>query len=49
MAKWLTGWIPNPGVSDSIPLGGVKVDSVFHPSEVDEMSIRSSWKLSGLK
>ena len=49
MAKWLTSWILNPGVPGSIPLGGFKVDSIFHPSEVDEMSIRNSWKLSGLK
>ena len=27
--------------------GGSKVDSSFHPSEVDQMSTRVSWKLSG--
>ena len=42
-------WIPNPGVSWSKPLGGSKVDSVFHPSEVDKMSTRNFWELSGKK
>ena len=27
--------------------GGSKVDSVFHPSEVDKVSIRNFWGLSG--
>ena len=27
-------WISSPGVLCSNPLGGSKVDSVFHPSEV---------------
>ena len=31
MAQWLRGWIPNPVVPCSKPLGGSKVDSVFHP------------------
>ena len=31
------------------PLGGSKVDSAFHPSEVDKMSTRNSWELSGKK
>ena len=30
--------IHNPGVPYSKPLGGSKVDSVFHPSEVDRVS-----------
>ena len=30
-------------------LGGSKVDSVFHPSEVDQMSSRNFWELSGKK
>ena len=38
-------WIPNPGVPGSKPLGGSKVDSAFHPSEVDKMSVRNSWEL----
>ena len=49
MAKWLRRWIPNPGVPCSKPLGGSKVDSVFHPSEVDKMSTRNFWELSGKK
>ena len=31
------------------PLGGSKVDSAFHPSEVDKMSTRNIWELSGKK
>ena len=42
-------WIPNPGVLSSKPLGGSKVDSAFHPSEVDEISTRNFWELSGKK
>ena len=49
MAKWLRRWIPNPGVPCSKPLGGSKVDSVFHPSEVDKLSTRNFWELSGKK
>ena len=30
-------------------LGGSKVDSAFHPSEVDEMSTRNFWELNGKK
>ena len=33
----------------SKPLGGSKVDSVFHPSEVNKMSTRNFWELSGKK
>ena len=40
-------WIPNPGVPYSKPLGGSKVDSAFHPSEVGKMSTRNFWELSG--
>ena len=42
-------WIPNPGVPCSKPLGGSKVDSAFHPPEVDRMSTRNFWELSGKK
>ena len=38
-------WNVNPGVLCSKPLGGSKVDSAFHPSEVDEMSTRNFWNL----
>ena len=31
-------WIPNSGVPCSKPLGGSKVDTPFHPSEVNKMS-----------
>ena len=48
-AKWLSRWIPNPGVPSSKPLGGSKVDSAFHPAEVDKMSTRSFWELNGKK
>ena len=49
MAKWLRRWIPNPGVACSKPLGGSKVDSAIHPSEVDKMNTRNFWELSGKK
>ena len=42
-------WIPNPEVPCSKPLGGSKVDSAVHPSEVDKMSTKDFWKLSGKK
>ena len=34
---------------NSKPLGGSYVDSAFHPSEVDKMSTRKFWELSGKK
>ena len=49
MAWWLRCWIPNPGVPCSKPLGRSKVDSAIHPSEVDKMSTRDFWELSGKK
>ena len=33
----------------SKPLGGSKVDSAFHPSEVNKMSTRNFWEISGKK
>ena len=33
----------------SKPLGGFKVNSAFHPSEVDQLSTRKSWELNGKK
>ena len=33
----------------SKPLGGSKIDSAFHPSEVDKMSTRNFWELNGKK
>ena len=42
-------WISNPEVPCSKPLGGSKVDSAVHPSEVDKMSTKDFWKLSGKK
>ena len=49
MAKWLRRWILNPGVPCSKLLGGSKVDSAFYPYEVDKMSTRNFWELSGKK
>ena len=49
ISKWqmrLRHWIPNPGVLCSKPLGGSKVDSAFHHSEVGKMSTRNIWELS---
>ena len=40
---------PSSGVPCSKPPGGSKVDSAFHPSEVDEMSTRNFWELNGKK
>ena len=42
-------WIPNPGVPCSKPLSGSKVDSAFHPSEADQMSIGNFWEVSSKK
>ena len=42
-------WIPNPGVRCSNTMGGFKVDSAFHPSEVDKMSTRDFWEVKGKK
>ena len=41
--------IPKPGVPRSKPLDGSKFNSAFHPSEVDQMSTRNFWELSGKK
>ena len=49
MAYWLRRWIPDPGVPCSKPLGGAKVDSAIRPSEVDKVSSRNFWGLSGNK
>ena len=46
MAGWVGRWIPNTRVWGSKPLDGSKADSSFHPSKVDQMSIRNSWELS---
>ena len=32
-----------------VDLGGSKVESAVHPSEVDKMSTRNFWKLNGKK
>ena len=45
----LRRWIPEPGVPGSKPLNGSKVDTAFHPFNVDQMSTRNSWGLSGKK
>ena len=42
-------WIPDTGGPCSKPPGGFKVDSAFHPSEVDKVSTRNFWELSGKK
>ena len=41
MAYWLGDWIPDLGIPGSKPLGGSKVSSAFHPSEVSQMSTRN--------
>ena len=47
--QWLRCWIPSPGVPCSKPLSGSKIDSTFHPFEVDKMSTGNFWELSGKK
>ena len=42
-------WIPNPEVPGSKPLGGSKVHSAVHPSEIDQMSTRTSWGFTDKK
>ena len=44
MAYWLGHWISKPEVMVSKPLGGSQVNSVFHPSKVDQMSTKNSWR-----
>ena len=44
-----THWLPNQWVPSSKPLSGSKVNSVFHPSKVDEVSNRNFWELIGKK
>ena len=49
LRKWLRCWIPNTRVSCSKPLGVSKIDSVFDPSAVDQVSARNFLELSGKK
>ena len=52
MEQWPSGQgtgFPIQGVPCPKPLGGSKVDSAFHPSEVGKMSTRNFWELSGQK
>ena len=44
-SQWLRCSIFNPAVPCSKPLGGSKVDSAVHPSEVDKMNTRDFWEL----
>ena len=37
------------GCEGAKPLGDFVVYSVFHPSEVDQMNVRNTWEVSGLK
>ena len=46
---WLRCLIPNPGGPGSKPLEGSKVHSAVHPSEVNKISTRNLWELSGEK
>ena len=40
---------PNPGVPGSKSLTGSKVNSAVHLSEVDKISTKNLWELSGKK
>ena len=46
---WLEYWIPSPGAPGLKPMGGFKVNTAFHPSEVGQMSTGISWGLSSNK
>ena len=39
----------NSGVLVSKPLGGSRINLAFHHSEVNQMSTRTSWRLTGIK
>ena len=47
MANWLRCCISSQGAPCSKPLGGSKVNSAFHLSEVGKMITRNIWELSG--
>ena len=49
VVQWLRCWILNPGVLCTKLLNSSKVDSAFHPSDVDKISTRNFCKLSGKK
>ena len=54
MVAWSNGLVVNAQASQFRGLvfkttGGSKVDSAFHFSEVDKMSTRNFWELSGKK
>ena len=49
MAYLLRHWVSNPEVPSCKPLGGSKVDSAGHQSEVDKVSTGNIWGLSGKK
>ena len=40
---------PNPRVPSSKPLDGPKVDLAVHLFEVNQMSTRNTWGISGIK
>ena len=46
MSMQFRRWIPNPGIPGSKPLGSSKVNSAFHPFDVDQLSNRNSWELN---
>ena len=43
---WSIGLVAKALVLGSKLLGGSKVSSAFHPSEVDQLSTRNSWELN---
>ena len=52
MEQWPSGQgagFPIMGSRVKKILGGSKVNSAFHPSEVDQMGTRNFWELSGKK
>ena len=49
IASWLMCRFPNQGVPCPKQLGGSKVDPDFHLSEVNKISTRNLWELSGKK
>ena len=45
----VNSWITNPGVPCSKALGASKFESVYHPSEVDQISTKNFSELRGKK
>ena len=47
VGSWLGCWVTNPGVPFSKPLDGSMINSLIHHSNVNQMSSRNLWRVSG--